>query len=149
MRHRDTQDLVGGLALMALGLFAAYYANEHYEIGDLRRMGPGFFPVSLGLTLAVLGVLVALPAWFRQGPVIRPAWATLGLVMLSLVIFSFTLKTLGVVFATMVAVFISSMADRGIGWKSRLLLCVGVAVTTYVIFIMGLSMVLPVWPWSA
>jgi hypothetical protein len=90
-----------------------------------------------------------LPAWFRQGPVIRPAWATLGLVMLSLVIFSFTLKTLGVVFATMVAVFISSMADRGIGWKSRLLLCVGVAVTTYVIFIMGLSMVLPVWPWSA
>lgn len=134
---------------MALGLFAAYYANEHYEIGDLRRMGPGFFPVSLGLILAVLGVLVALPAWFRQGPVIRPAWATLGLVMLSLVIFSFTLKTLGVVFATMVAVFISSMADRGIGWKSRLLLCVGVAVTTYVIFIMGLSMVLPVWPWSA
>jgi hypothetical protein len=103
----------------------------------------------LGLILAVLGVLVALPAWFRQGPVIRPAWATLGLVMLSLVIFSFTLKTWGVVFATMVAVFISSMADRGIGWKSRLLLCVGVAVTTYVIFIMGLSMVLPVWPWSA
>lgn len=149
MRHRDTQDLVGGLALMALGLFAAYYAHEHYEIGDLRRMGPGFFPVSLGLTLAVLGVLVALPAWFRQGPVIRPAWATLGLVILSLVVFSFTLKSLGVVLATMIAVFISSMADRGIGWKSRLMLCVGVAVVTYVIFIMGLSMVLPVWPWSA
>lgn len=149
MQHRDTKDLVGGLALTALGLFAAYYANEHYEIGDLRRMGPGFFPVSLGLTLAVLGLLVALPAWFRSGPAIRPAWLTLGLVILSLVVFSFTLKTLGVVFATMIAVLISSMADRGISWKSRVLLCIGIAALTYLIFILGLSMVLPVWPWSA
>ncbi len=149
MRHRDTKDLVGGLALTALGLFAAYYANEHYEIGDLRRMGPGFFPVSLGLTLAVLGILVALPAWFRQGPVIRPAWLTLGLVMLSLVLFSLTLKTLGLVLATMLSVFISSIPDHGIGWRFRLILSIGVAVVTYLIFILGLSMVLPVWPWSA
>lgn len=148
MRHRDTQDLVGGLALMALGLFAAYYAHEHYEIGDLRRMGPGFFPVALGLTLAVLGSFVALPAWFRQGPAIRPAWTTLGLVILSLLVFSFTLKSLGVVLATMLAVFISSTADRGIAWKSRLTLCVGVSFVTYLIFVLGLSMVLPVWPWS-
>lgn len=149
MQHRDTKDLVGGLALTALGLFAAYYANEHYEIGDLRRMGPGFFPVSLGLTLAVLGLLVALPAWFRSGPAIRPAWLTLGLVILSLVVFSFTLKTLGVVFATIVAVFISSIPDKSIGWRFRVVLSIGVAVVTYLIFIMGLSMVLPVWPWSA
>jgi hypothetical protein len=149
MRHRDTQDLVGGLALTALGLFAAYYANEHYEIGELRRMGPGFFPVTLGLTLAVLGILVALPACFRQGPKVQPAWKTLALVMLSLVVFSLTLKSLGVVFATMLAVLLSSMADRGITWKNRAFLCVGVAVTTYVIFILGLSMILPVWPWSA
>jgi len=149
MRHRDTQDLVGGVALTALGLFAAYYANQNYEIGTIARMGPGFFPVSLGLTLAVLGVLVALPALFREGPRIQPAWKTLALVMLSLVLFSLTLKTLGVIFATMLAVVLSSMADRSISWKNRGILCVGVAATTYVIFILGLNMVLPVWPWSA
>jgi hypothetical protein len=148
MRHRDTQDLVGGLALTALGLFAAYYAHEHYEIGNLRRMGPGFFPVSLGLTLAVLGVLVALPAWFRQGPVIRPAWKTLFLVISSLLVFSFTLKTLGLVVATVLAVLLSSLADQSIRWKNRGLLCVGVSAVTYLIFIMGLNMVLPIWPWS-
>lgn len=148
MRHRDTQDLVGGLALTALGLFAAYYAHEHYEIGNLRRMGPGFFPVSLGLTLAVLGVLVALPAWFRQGPVIRPAWKTLFLVISSLLVFSFTLKTLGLVVATVLAVLLSSLADQSIRWKNRGFLCVGVSVLTYLIFIMGLNMILPIWPWS-
>ena len=149
MQHRDTQDLVGGLALAALGLFAAYYAHDHYEIGNLRRMGPGFFPVSLGLTLAVLGLLVAIPAWFRQGPAIRPAWNTLFLVTLSLVVFSFSLKTLGVMVATALAVLLSSMADRQFGWKARLLLCIGVAAVTYLIFILGLNMVLPLWPWSA
>jgi hypothetical protein len=148
MRHRDTQDLVGGLALTALGLFAAYYAHEHYEIGNLRRMGPGFFPVSLGLTLAVLGVLVALPAWFRQGPVIQPSWKTLSLVTLSLVVFSFTLKSLGLIAATSLAVLLSSMADRGVHWRTRGLLCAGVSAVTYLIFIMGLGMLLPVWPWS-
>jgi hypothetical protein len=148
MRHRDTQDLVGGLALTALGLFAAYYAHEHYEIGNLRRMGPGFFPVSLGLTLAVLGILVALPAWFRQGPVIQPAWKTLGLVTLSLVVFSLTLKTLGLIVATSLSVLLSSIPDRGIQWKNRWLLCIGVSVVTYLIFIMGLGMLLPLWPWS-
>ena len=148
MRHRDTQDLVGGLALTALGLFAAYYAHEHYEIGNLRRMGPGFFPVSLGLTLAVLGVLVALPAWFRQGPVIQPAWKTLGLVTLSLVVFSLTLKTLGLIVASSLSVLLSSIPDRGIQWKNRWLLCIGVSVVTYLIFIMGLGMLLPLWPWS-
>ena len=148
MRHRDTQDLVGGLALTALGLFAAYYAHEHYEIGNLRRMGPGFFPVSLGLTLAMLGILVALPAWFRQGPVIQPAWKTLGLVTLSLVVFSLTLKTLGLIVATSLSVLLSSIPDRGIQWKNRWLLCIGVSVVTYLIFIMGLGMLLPLWPWS-
>lgn len=149
MRHRNTQDLVGGLALMALGLFAAFYAQEHYEIGTLRRMGPGFFPVSLGLILATLGFFVALPAWFSQGLEIKPAWKTLGLVIVSLLVFAFTLKTLGVVLSTMLAVLLSSMADTHIRWKNRLLLCVGVAAVTYLIFIMGLSMILPVWPWSA
>jgi hypothetical protein len=28
------------------------------------------------------------------------------------------------------------------------LLCVGVSVVTYLIFILGLGMLLPVWPWS-
>jgi hypothetical protein len=96
----------------------------------------------------VLGVLVALPAWFRQGPVIQPSWKTLGLVTLSLVVFSFTLKSLGLIAATSLAVLLSSMADRGVHWKIRGLLCAGVSAVTYLIFIMGLGMLLPVWPWS-
>jgi hypothetical protein len=40
------------------------------------------------------------------------------------------------------------LADRQITWKGRIAVAVGVAAVTWVVFIKGLSMVLPVWPWS-
>ena len=66
MRQKDSIDIIGGLLLTATGLFAVIYAQT-YTFGTLSRMGPGYFPVVLGAVLAVLGLLVAIPAWFRVG----------------------------------------------------------------------------------
>jgi len=33
-------------------------------------------------------------------------------------------------------------------WRLRLMLSAGIAAITYVVFILGLSMVVPVWPWN-
>ena len=148
MSQRDTRDVIGGLGLSALGLFAAWYAHGQYELGDLQRMGPGYFPLALGLILAVLGLLVAIPAWFRRGEPITVAWKTLGLVTLSIIVFAFLLKTVGIVVATMVSVLVSSLADSHISWRARLGVAIGVAAVTWLVFILGLSMVIPVWPWS-
>jgi hypothetical protein len=147
MKHKDMQDVLGGLTLTALGVFAAVYA-QRYEFGDLNRMGAGFFPVTLGVLLAVLGVLITLPAFFRSGPPIEVRWKTFALVMGSIVVFALTLKVLGLILATMLSVVLSSLADDDTQWKGRLLIALGVAVLTYVIFGLGLSMVLPIWPWS-
>ena len=70
MKHKDIQDVLGGLGLAALGVFAAVYA-QRYEFGDLNRMGAGYFPVTLGALLAVLGLMIAVPAFFRSGPAIK------------------------------------------------------------------------------
>lgn len=148
MSQRDTRDVIGGLGLTALGLFAAWYAHAHYELGDLQRMGPGYFPIALGLILAVLGLLVAIPAWFRHGEPIVVNWKTLGLVTLAIVVFALLLKSVGIVFATMVSVLVSSVADSHTSWRARVLVAVGVAAVTWLVFILGLSMVIPVWPWS-
>ena len=147
MSHKDTHDIVGGLALTALGVFAAVYARQ-YEFGELNRMGPGYFPVALGVIVAVLGLIIAIPAFFRRGQPIHVEWKTFALVMASLVAFALTLKVLGLVLATVLAVIISSLADNNTRWKGRLIISAGVAAITYVVFIGGLSMVLPVWPWS-
>lgn len=147
MKHKDMQDILGGLGLVAVGIAAAVYA-QRYEFGDLNRMGPGYFPVVLGILLTVLGAFVALPAFFRHGEPIRVAWKTFVLVLASIAVFALTLKVLGLIFATALAVIVSTLADHETRWKGRLLIAVGVSLVTYLVFSLGLSMVLPIWPWS-
>ncbi|TNF58319.1 MAG: tripartite tricarboxylate transporter TctB family protein [Burkholderiales bacterium] len=147
MSHKDTHDIVGGLALTALGAFAAFY-GQRYEFGELNRMGPGYFPVALGVIVAILGLFIAVPAFFRRGEAIHVEWRTAALVLGSIVVFALTLKVIGLILSTVLAVLISSLADRETRWKGRLVTAVGVAAITYLVFSMGLGMVLPVWPWS-
>lgn len=147
MKTKDTQDILAGLGMSAVGTFAAFYAQQ-YEFGGLRNMGPGFFPVVLGSMLAVLGLMIAVPAFFRHGEPVRVAWKTLVLVLGSIVVFALMLKVVGLVIATALAVIISTLADNETRWKGRLLVAAGVSLVTYLVFGLALGMVLPMWPWS-
>lgn len=149
MGNRDIRDVVGGLAMMALGVFVGWYAYSEYEIGQLNRMGPGFFPVWLGGILAVLGFFIALPAFFRKGRALSVDIKTLVFVTVSIVVFASLLKVLGILITTFIAVMISSMAKGGVSWKARVLVALGISATTWLVFIFGLGMILPVFPWSA
>jgi hypothetical protein len=148
MRNRDLQDLAGGLLLGALGVAVALYARR-YGFGTPARMGPGFFPQVLGWILALLGAAIALPAWFRQGPTMvfrgKNAVSVLG----AIVLFALTLKPLGLVLSCFGASFVATLADEEISWPGRVLVSAGVAAVTVAIFIGGLQMVLPVWPFGA
>ena len=146
---KDWRDVIAGALLTALGLFVAIYA-QRYEIGCLSRMGPGFFPVVLGIALAVLGLMVAVPAWFRTDlrpvswPVVR--WRVGGLVIGSVVLFAAALEPLGVILSTFGAVCVSSAAARDMTWQGRIKLAAAVAVIAYAIFVVGLKMPLSALP---
>jgi hypothetical protein len=146
MKHRDTHDIIGGFGLVALGIFVVIYAQQ-YEFGDLNRMGPGYFPVALGIIITVLGLIIGIPALFREGEKIHIDWVPLFLVIGSLASFALTLKALGIIFATALSVMISSLATE-MSWRGRILLGAGIAGFTYLVFIAGLGMILPTWPWS-
>lgn len=148
MLNRDIRDMVGGLAMMAIGAFVAWHAYNEYDIGRLARMGPGFFPVSLGIILSLIGLCITIPAFLRPGSPIKIEFKALIAVTLSIVVFAFLLRTAGLILATMAAVLVSSVPDRTIIWKGRIILAFGVAAVTWVVFIFGLGMLIPVWPWS-
>ncbi|MEY3872834.1 MAG: hypothetical protein RLZZ296_1829 [Pseudomonadota bacterium] len=147
MNKRDSTDLIGGLFLTVLGLFFVIYA-QRYNMGTLNRMGPGYFPVALGAVMAVLGLLIAIPAWSRGGVGPDVDWKTLFIVITSVVLFGVTLQTFGVIFATMTTLVVASLADNDITWRERAILIVTVPPIIYLIFIFGLGMTVPVWPWS-
>ena len=147
MNKRDSTDLIGGLVLTALGLFFVIYA-QRYSMGTLNRMGPAYFPIALGAVLAFLGLLIAVPAWFRAGVGPEVNWKTLFIVIGSVVLFGATLQTMGLVFACMTTLLVASLADNDISWRERAILMVSVPPIIYLIFIFGLGMTVPVWPWN-
>lgn len=146
MKSNDLRDIIGGFALVAIGLFAALHA-QRYDIGELQEMGPGYFPTALGILLIILGLFVAIPAFFREGSPIKIEWKSLIWVLISIAIFALALPKAGLIIATVLSVIAASIPSKS-SWKTRLILAVSIAALTYVVFLFGLGMVLPVWPWS-
>lgn len=143
---RDIHDVVGGLLMTATGVFFALY-GDRYTFGTAARMGPGYFPVVMGWTLAVLGLLVALPAFWRPGTAIKVQWNNLFWCIAALVAFAFTLHVLGVVLASFLSALLA-LVPSAMALRTRLTVCAVVAVLTTLIFPVGLQMILPLWPWS-
>jgi len=146
MKNKDIRDLIGGIVLIVIGLFAAIHAQQ-YELGQLQRMGPGYFPTALGLLLAVLGGFVAVPALFREGTRVKIEWKSLLWVTASILVFAVFLNMLGLVITAILTILAASMASD-LTWRGRFILSGCVALITYAIFSFGLGMLIPIWPWS-
>ncbi len=144
MRNKDKTDIIGGLLVTALGIFAVLQSQQ-YEMGHLRQMGPGFFPTAIGWILIILGILICIPALLREGPSVKVNWKGFLWVMLSIFVFASTLNYVGLPLATMISVLAATGASS-LSWRSRLYLCVSVAIITYLIFKVGLGMNMPVLP---
>ena len=144
MKDKDIRDILGGFGLAAIGVFAVVY-GQRYEFGDLNRMGPGYFPVVLGWLLFGLGLLLAVPAWWRQGSPIVMQWGNLFWSVASLLAFAVLLYPLGVALASLAASLVALLATK-MALRTRLLVSLAVAALTTVIFPIGLRMTLPIWP---
>ncbi len=57
------RDYYAGALMLVIGSAVAWQGFG-YNVGSLTRMGPGFFPVALGVLLAALGIAIA--AGFRE-----------------------------------------------------------------------------------
>jgi len=147
MLRLDYRDIAGGAVLVAVGAGFAWYAIQTYDIGSLRRMGPGAFPAGLGVILAILGVLQAVPAFFRTGamPEIR-VWSPV-FVLAGLAGFALLIRPFGLVPAVFAVIVISSLADLKFRPVAILSLAAGMALLAWLVFGVGLGVSMPMFRW--
>ncbi|VFR61319.1 Tricarboxylate transport protein TctB [plant metagenome] len=141
----------GGI-MIGLGI-AVVIGGNLYQVGSLSRMGPGLFPIILGVLLALMGVLIIVTAKTlppdeegdEMGP---PEWRGWACILGGLVAFMILGRYGGLVPATFALVFIAAMGDREHNWRTALLLALGVTVVGCAIFSWGLQLQFPLLRWG-
>jgi len=145
---RDYRDLIAGGLLIVLGVVSAQYSAANYNLGEIARMGPGMFPTALGYILAGLGVLIALPAWFRRGTLPIPEFKPMFLVLAAVLSFAMLIEFVGMIPTVYVVTGLAVLADNKMGLRGTLILGSLLAVSTWLIFRVGLGIQMQpfVWP---
>jgi drug/metabolite transporter (DMT)-like permease len=147
-KRRDYQDILAGLLLILIGAGAAIHAYRSFPIGTVSRMGPGMFPTWLGVTLVILGVLIALPAFFRRGTLPIPEKRPMFFVLLSGIVFALIVEWAGLVPALFALTATSVLADNKVGIVGYFILAVFLSLLAYGIFLYGLGIPIQpfIWP---
>lgn len=149
MSNINVKDLGTGMLFIGIGLSFALYALMTLELGRVGNMGPGYFPVLLGSTLAALGTVLALRSVrTARDPIGNVPWMGLLLVTLSIGFFGLAIRPLGVAVAFFGATMLGCFATGRIKPLEALLTSLALTVGCIVVFIYLLGLPYPVFgPW--
>lgn len=148
MHIRNKQNFWSGVMFLAFGAFFAGFGVQ-YSMGSAAKMGPGYFPTSLGVILAIMGAVITVSAVSPKATethVDRFHFRELVLVLGAVVLFGVLLKPLGLILSLLALVLASSLASHEFGWKASLLNAIVLIVLCYVVFIWALKLIFPLWP---
>lgn len=157
MKIKSQKDFFAGLMYLVVGLAFAIGAYE-YNVGTAARMGPGYFPLILGVILALIGVVIAFKATVsgpKDGdPIGKWAWRPIFFVLganfafgiLLVGIHSWGIPGFGLIVAIYALVLIASYARKEANFKETLVLATILAVGSYAVFVWALNLQFPVWP---
>ncbi len=157
MNIKSQKDFFSGLMFMAVGISFAWGATT-YTVGTGARMGPGYFPLLLGILMAILGGVVtfkSLVVETEDGDKIGSwAWKPLFFIIAANLVFgvclgglpSIKLPAMGLIAGIYALTFISSMAGEEFKFKEVLVLSTVLALMSYLAFVLVLKLQFPVWP---
>jgi hypothetical protein len=140
-----------------VGIAFAWGATT-YSVGTGARMGPGYFPLMLGILLAILGIIVIFTALTIETvdgePIGKIAWRPLGFIIGSNIVFgvllgglpTFGLPAMGLIAAIYALVLIAGLAGEHYSLKASLILATILAIGSYVAFVVLLKLQFQVWP---
>jgi Tripartite tricarboxylate transporter TctB family len=157
MGIKSQKDFFAGVMFITVGGAFAWGATN-YPIGDGARMGPGYFPLILGIMLALIGAIIAFKSLVVEtvdGEKIgKWAWKPLVFILLANIVFgimigglpSIGLPAMGLVVGIYVLTLIACNAGDRFILKEALILATALSVLSYLAFIVLLKLQFPAWP---
>jgi hypothetical protein len=157
VKIKSQKDFYSGLMFMAVGGAFGWGATT-YHVGTGARMGPGYFPLMLGILLAILGAVIMFKSTVvetENGDKIgKWAWRPVAFVLGANVAFgillgglpSIKVPAMGMIIAIYALTLIAAMAEDTFRLKPVLILATILAIGSYLAFILLLKLQIQVWP---
>lgn len=157
MKIKSQKDFFSGLMFLVVGIAFAVGATN-YTVGTGARMGPGYFPLILGVLMSILGAAICISG-LTKGPeggdkIGKWAWRQVFFILAANFAFGILLvgvpglgiPQFGLMIAIYALVFIASLAGDKFNFKETAILSTILAVGSYVAFVWALNLQFPVWP---
>ncbi len=154
---KSQKDFFSGLLYACVGGAFAIGATG-YKIGTSARMGPGFFPLLLGVILALIGLFIMFKAMVVKSPggdkIGKWAWKPLFFIIAGNLLFGILLAGLpslgvpamGLIVAIFGTTFVVSLAGDTYKVKEVAILATILSIGCYCAFVLLLKLQFPVWP---
>jgi hypothetical protein len=146
MKIKSPKDFWAGLMFSAFGLFFLLVARK-YRMGTATSMGPAYFPTVLGGLMAMLGGIIFFQSIVMKGEKVPAiSFRPLFFITLSLLVFGYLLKPIGMVLAVALLVVVSAFAGHEFKLREVLVLSVLLIIFSLLAFVKGLGLPFPLWP---
>src|SRR5438045_1664849 len=143
---RGPQDFVGGIALMAIALFALWASSDLQGMHGFS-FGAGTAPRMFAVLLLALGAAIALVGVLTDGPhVATYHWRGPLFVSLSILSFAVTIRPLGLVVSAFASFLISALGTPETKWTETIIVGVCLTIGCSLLFPYALGLPLQLFP---
>jgi hypothetical protein len=119
-------------------------------MGSSARPGPGYFPLLLSVILAMLGAILLFKSLTIEteggDPIGKIAWRPLLVIVVSIAVFGALLPRLGMIITVPVLIVMVSLAGDEFRWRGVIIAATVLTVFSWLIFVAGLKLTIPLWP---
>jgi len=146
MRIRAPKDFWSG-AMFCIFAAVAIIAARNYSLGAAGKMGPGYFPLLLGGTLALLGlILIARSVVLDGEPLPALHVVPLAVIAVAVCLFGVLIEPLGLVIALTVLIVLSAWIGPQFRIKETIALAAVLVFFSIGVFVYALGLTLNIWP---
>ena len=149
MQIKSQRDFVSGLMFVVAGVVFAIGAMS-YPMGSSAKPGTGYFPLILSVLMALLGAVVLFKSLTIEteggDPIGKIAWRPLIVIVVAITVFGLSIDTLGLVVSVPLLILIASLAGAEFRWLGVLVNATVLTLFSWLVFVVGLKLTLPLWP---